>query len=412
MYNFDIPKFTFGPSLTVNMVDSNNNNTTTTTNNNTNNNNSSVAERSVRARMVNGYGLVPHDSNVMLPAGLKEVDIEHMMSDNPERQKGIMYLQLIRVVSGSNTGQSNMTAYQSYFKNNNKKDGSMNSQYYRLFLFRDITSKTGEVVYVVEGKNRNDRIWGRSPALRDNGGVTIGTYVCIMNPLPVTSWFCNEIPIIESRGSAFVMKQSGGAMDVHMDSSIGTNVTRCFVQNGAKVDVLSTDVHTTKCSGLFCDRQRSMEISRGSRSCGCYSMNIRVSSIALLHRVEVSASGVHLFSMDDFSSLNFCNLYLKTPFSWNIRANLLDFTHAYYKLQECIENTIDYINSNGGFTVIGWYKRGEINDISNDDSQNEVESSEIGHHIVSIYPTNRDIVKLDEFKTKQFDISGISNDCN
>ena len=145
-----------------------------TTSNTTNN---AEPQRSVHSRLVNGYGLVPLDDNVVFPAGLVEVDIEHMMSDLPERQKGIMYLQLIRVVSGLMTGQSNMTPYQSYFKKNNKKEGSMNSQYYRLFLFRDITSRDGQVVYIIEGKNRNDKLWVRSPSLRDNGSVTIGTYV-------------------------------------------------------------------------------------------------------------------------------------------------------------------------------------------------------------------------------------------
>ena len=62
-----------------------------------------------------------------------------------------------------------------------------------------------------------------------------------------------------------------------------------------------------------------------------------------------------------------------------------------------------YINENGGFTVIGWYKCGEINDISNEESQNEVESSDIGYHIVSIVPTNREIVKRTEFNNMKFD---------
>ena len=237
----DIPNFIFGPSSTVNMVTTSNNNPS----------NESQSGRSVRPRLVNGHGLVPFDTNVVFPTGLVEVDIEHMMGDKPERQLGIMYLQLIRVVSGSITGQSGMTPYQSYFKKNSKKDGSMNSQYYRLFLFRDISTNDGQVVYIVEGTNRNDRLWERSPSLRDNGCVTIGTYICIINPQPITSWFCNEIPIIECRGSCFVMKCVGGSFEVNMDTSITTNITRCFVKNNVDVDVSSTDVHTTKCSGLF-----------------------------------------------------------------------------------------------------------------------------------------------------------------
>ena len=137
-----------------------------------------------------------------------------------------------------------------------------------------------------------------------------------MNPQLITSWFCNEIPIIETHGGCFVMKHVGGSMEVDVDKSITTNLTCCFVKNNVNVDVMSTDVHTNKCSGVFCDRQRSLEISRGTRACGCYSMNIRVSSIVLLHRIDVSKGGIHLFSMDDFSSLNFrtciCSIHDQT----------------------------------------------------------------------------------------------------
>ena len=91
-----------------------------------------VIDRNVRARIVNGYGLIPYDSAVKIPDSVLEVNIEHMMSDNPERKRAIMYLQLIRIVSGSNNGMNNASPYQSFYKKN-KKEGSLSSQYYRLF---------------------------------------------------------------------------------------------------------------------------------------------------------------------------------------------------------------------------------------------------------------------------------------
>lgn len=69
-------------------------------------------ERNVRSRIFNGYGLIPYDRSVRFPDSLVEVDVNHMMSDNPERKRAIMYLQLIRIVSGSNNGQANMSSYQ------------------------------------------------------------------------------------------------------------------------------------------------------------------------------------------------------------------------------------------------------------------------------------------------------------
>ena len=114
----------------------------------------------------------------------------------------------------------------------------------------------------MEGKNVNDRLWSRYPLLRDNGVVTIGTYITIINPLPITTMFCNEIPMIECRGGCFVMKDPLVMSQIHVDKSITQNITRSFLMNNVSVDVLYTDVFTTQCSGKLCDKQRSIEIGR------------------------------------------------------------------------------------------------------------------------------------------------------
>ena len=345
----------------------------------------------MRTRLANGYGLTTYDSSMKIPDSVVEVDLKHMMLECPERKCCIMYLQLIRIVSGSSAGQNNASTYQSYYKKN-KKDLSSTSQYYRLFLFRDLISPDGKVVYIVEGKHMNDNLWARYPLLHDNGVLTIGTYIGVINPMPINQWFCNEIPIIECRGGCFVMKPPGSVTSINIDMGVVKNTTRAFVLNNVNVDLSSMDVHTTKCSGLFCDRQRAVEVGRGNRACGCYSMQTRIGNIVLVHQVNVSKGDKDIVTMDDFSSLQFSSLYLKDDFTSTIRFNLLDYTTSYFTLQKDADDVVEYINTNGGFTVIGWYKRGEINDVSNDDSQNEVESSEIGYHIVYIFPTNRAIV--------------------
>ena len=121
---------------------------------------------------------------------------------------------------------------------------------------------------MVEGKNRNDKLWTRNPMLRDDGSLTVGTYICVMNDQPITSTWCNEIPILECRGSAFVLKSPLTVVQIAIDYSITANSTQAFVINNLEVSIMSTDIHTSKCSGLFCDRQRSMDIDHGTRAFG------------------------------------------------------------------------------------------------------------------------------------------------
>ena len=61
-----------------------------------------------------------------------------------------------------------------------------------------------------------------------------------------------------------------------------------------------------------------------------------------------------------------------------------------FKLENEIYLVLYYINENVGFNVIGQYKRDKVNYYSNETEKklDNVESGEIGTHIVSILPTD------------------------
>ena len=98
--------------------------------------------------------------------------------------------------------------------------------------------------------------------------------------------------------------------------------------------------------------------------------------------------------MDDFSSLRFSKLFL----SPTCRINIFEKIDIHYKIEESFDAVIEHVNDSDGLTVIGWYKSGRINNqMSNDETDNRVEAGDIGHHIVSIKPTNENIT-LDHLK--------------
>lgn len=373
---------------------------------NTGENTSNEEGRNVRPRFYHTHGLIPYDRSVKMRDGLRPVDIEYMMGENPDRKNSIMYLQLLRIVSGSsNNGQSSTSVYQSYFRKSRKEVGR-DAYFIRLFLFRDVSSNDGHVLYIVENKNLNDKIWNRFSILRDNGVVTIGSYITIFNPQPISNFFYNEVPSVETRGSCIVNGIPEKVRDVPIDRAITNDTTRSFVLNKVEIQVDSTDVVNTKCGGLFCDRQRTIEINRGNKACGCYAMSSRVASIVLVHAITVKQDHDIVFSMEDFSSLKFSDIYLKNPLSASVKFNQLDMvTPAYDRLVDCIDDVIDYINLHGGFTVIGWYRRGEIKDISSDEIVNHVDASDIGYKIVSIYPTNKISINEDNLELLKFDFN-------
>ena len=200
----------------------------------------------------------------------------------------------------------------------------------------------------------NDKIWNRYPQLRDNGVVSVGSVISVFNPKPITTWFRNDIPILEVRFGCIVMKTNGALMNIFIDNSITGHTTRSFVMNSVSVSILSVYPQTTSCSGHLCDKQRCVEIGRGNRTCGCYHMQYRIASVAIVHDLLVEMDGKEQFEMSDFSSTRFCMLYLVTPFDFNVKFHMLDATEMFFKIQDAIMNVVKYINGNGGFTVTGW----------------------------------------------------------
>ena len=117
-------------------------------------------------------------------------------------------------------------------------------------------------------------------------------------------------------------------------------------------------------------------------------------------------NNISLFKVDDFSGLKFCKLYLSSLFLPTSRINVFGRIDAHDKIEDCIDEMINPVNSSDGFTIIGWIKQGNINDqFNNDDSDDRVKSGYFENHLVSICPTN-DSVILDNFI---FDVSSLSD---
>ena len=133
-------------------------------------------------------------------------------------------------------------------------------------------------------------------------------------------------------------------------------------------------------------------------------MTHRRSSIGFQHDVTSTLNSGDTISMSGFSSAKFSKLYLSANFSPNTNVDQLEFTSEFFEIMNHLEQVVDYIHDNGGFTIIGWYKRGVINDRSlcqnntsagnNNSSSNnesiEVDNGQANFHITQIFPTNRD----------------------
>ena len=68
------------------------------------------------------------------------------------------------------------------------------------------------------------------------------------------------------------------------------------------------------------------------------------------------------FETQNYTSHKFTQQFIKTPFLSTTTYNEWDSTDDFFDLLERIEAMIEYVSRNGEWAVMGWFKRGEIND--------------------------------------------------
>jgi hypothetical protein len=332
-----------------------------------------------------------------------QISLIDLMNENPVNvnRNSRINLQLLRVIGNSNNGQSNSRAhiYGAYGRNRSQ---TSDVNYSRLFLCKVVSRNEGtNLVYMMESRNTNKLLWSRNPQFRDDGVIAIGTIFCVISPNPISNLMSNDIPMLETRYPVVVMRPPRLHIESRVELDVIGNTSKAFCLNGCTITIKSSTPEETNCSGLLCDKQRIHEIaSRSNQGCGCYSMLSRRSTLVLEHSLEIESSDFRWnHYCEHYSSNKFSMLYQSSPFSSSVTASNLQFTDEYYLMVEKIESVMNYINTNGGFTVIGWYKRGKINDQSivsetnnrnNNEVQanNQVDSGNISYHVCEIKPTN------------------------
>ena len=92
-------------------------------------------------------------------------------------------------------------------------------------------------------------------------------------------------------------------------------------------------------------------------------MSTNSTSLVIQHALSMTtANGV--MTMPNFSSLKFSKLYLNTEIPGSCKLYMLQLTEASMNIFEAADDCINLINCHGGFTIVGWYKRGQITDKS------------------------------------------------
>ena len=167
-----------------------------------------------------------------------------------------------------------------------------------------------------------------------------------------------DIPLLITNNSITVLKIPTIFPPFDINRTTFNISTKSLCIHGMRLKVTYIVHVWTKCSGLFCDRQRAIKTTASYKACGCYLMDTRRGNIITLHDIVfIDKNGEEVFDIQDFTRLKFSSLFQDLPFPISTRLHHLDNTEHFDIFFDYITNTITHVNDHDCFTVSGWYKK-------------------------------------------------------
>ena len=135
-------------------------------------------------------------------------------------------------------------------------------------------------MYIMEGHNQNLNLRSKNINQRDNGALSIGSFIRFFSPLPIVTYMRGDIPMLSTDMNCILLKVPNSIGTVKMKEDIETNESYAFVYNNVHLNVEYSAPIKTTCSGKLCDRRR-VNYRLNIKGRGCYGM----SDIQLLWRL-------------------------------------------------------------------------------------------------------------------------------
>ena len=321
----------------------------------------------------------------------EEIQLQDLLNENIDREKNLrkthLLVQILRIITpqAGNMGNA-MTRYQ-------RSQNQQQITFSRILLCRN----ESKLCYIMMTTDGNRRIFHRDLTLRDNGTITIGSYLRILAPEPVERNM-QGIPLVKTFAMAVAMGKIFDLPAIPINNNIEGSNTGVAVLTNAEVEVRSTTPIQTTCSGKHCDKQRPLEwCFKTNRGCGCWgTSSLGTSNIAFMLHLKVSYSNNNVFYMKYFSLQQFNTLFMDSVIPQNTAITALEHTDASNTLEDSLQECLEYINENGGFQVVVWYSRGEINDLSlvglNAQEDAQVDSGRMNYHVVYVQPMDKTLL--------------------
>lgn len=237
-----------------------------------------------------------------------------------------------------------------------------------------------------------------------NGRPFVGVPFSSAEPYPATQTLGDHLPILPLHRSPFIPLRS---ISEHLESTESrmamprnSGETNYFILTNKSIvlhGIMVCPVQT--CLGVQCDRQK------GKAGCSCLHSTNHNSSVYEMDvefpvptTIIQSNKTPNTTTSCGFRSLSTTKLFFQNYDNYCTHHTALDQERNRISLRKRFKNIVDFINENGGWTIVGWFMMGSVVEaaaVSNEKIQNY----EITIHLSYVYPSNAEtILQSDDYK--------------
>lgn len=232
----------------------------------------------------------------------------------------------------------------------------------------------------------------------------VGNVFIIVEPDPVECFLgdSTSVPIVECPQDFYpINNRMKNIVPQVMLAMPEADHTLYFAIHDEKITCKRTTLKEAICSGIFCDRQL---VNVGStQKCGCLYMSAKglndyVLEMDVTFAIPRSFNAEATVTVAHFRSWKFSSMFVPDETTWAT----LDKDLHFKILRESVANITEYVNDNGGWTIVGWIRSGHIRDQSSDTTiPDNLASLHPKAHISYLQPTNPDITDQHDLKQHQ-----------
>jgi hypothetical protein len=285
-----------------------------------------------------------------------------------------------------------------------KKPKTNATGFKKILLFGDLEDNKALTFAILESNNDTHNVLFQNKSMAD---ITVGSRFAVKSPLLVGKLKSGSYVIKTDRPLEVLSAPEIPERPLRT-STVG-DALRYFVLKKVKIAFKRHDVITaiqTLCNGKQCDRLKSSE--RPGEKCGCWGQSARPDTMAkntvLKQDFFFKDSDNVYHEVNNFTSLKYSKLFFDKG-QILVERDDLQNDKVFNKLQSVWKQVVNHVNTSGGWTIVGWFKRAAQIEEDKQEGESSIMVEGVKINVSHMFPSEGRGAKIPhEITMKQSDI--------